>query len=287
MKLNFNTFSSHLIFHPFDARTKKERITALIISIACGVFSLGLIHAACLIKRCICPVKNELKIKILLKHLRDVTLIALQHLRFDAQNVKVDFDNLINKANKNNALEIGDDLTQLFRKYNVTHWITEDAEAIAHYGNLFRMEVSRLGKIRIAQLESENAKLEKKQIESNSTVQHLMNNLLSVTLIALDQVTHPAGKIFFLQKHGEPFLADEKYPEKLEAFKNNAKAAIASIDEKKGDWEKDTSDFYNIMFVTDKLLYIKDAVSPEMRQSIEAAQKALGDYCWNHAQWKK
>lgn len=286
MKLNFNTFTSHLIFHPFDAKTKKERITALIISIACGVFSLGLIHAACLIKRCIYPVKNELKIKILLKDLRDVTLIALQHLRIDTQNVKVDFDNLIKKVNENNALEIGDDLTQIFRKYNVTHWITEDAEAIAHYGNLFRMEVTRLGKVRVAKLEAEKAKLEKKQIESYSPVQVLMNNLLSEILIALDQVTHPAGKVFFLKKLGEPFLADKKYPEKLEAFKNNAKGAIASVDEKKSDWVEDTCNFYNIMFVMDKLLDVKDAVTPEMRQRIEAAKKSLGDYCWKHTKWK-
>jgi hypothetical protein len=287
MKLNFNNFTSHLIFHPFDAATKKDRVIALVISIATVIFSLGLVHAACLIKRCIYPVNVEIKFKRLLKDLRDVTLIALQHLKIESQSVKADFDSLINKANENNALEIGDGLTQLFRKYNVTNWITEDAEAIAHYGNLFRMEVTRLEKNRVAELEAAKAKLEKKQIESYSTVQVLMNNLLSEILIALDQVTHPAGKVFFLKKLGEPFLADEKYPEKLEAFKNNAKGAIASVDEKKSDWVEDTCNFYNIMFVMDKLLDVKGAVTPEMRQRIEAAQKALGDYCWKHTKWKK
>jgi hypothetical protein len=47
MEVNFTNFFSHLIFHPTDAKTEKDRKIALAASIALGIFSAGLIHLVC------------------------------------------------------------------------------------------------------------------------------------------------------------------------------------------------------------------------------------------------
>ncbi len=50
VRLTLQNFFSYLIFHPFEADTKKDRAAALIASIACGVFSIGICHAVCAIR---------------------------------------------------------------------------------------------------------------------------------------------------------------------------------------------------------------------------------------------
>ena len=50
MRLTGENFISHLIFHPFDAETKSDKMLALAASIACGIFSLGICHIACAIR---------------------------------------------------------------------------------------------------------------------------------------------------------------------------------------------------------------------------------------------
>ncbi len=51
MKLTLKTFFSDLIFHPSQADTKRDKAISLIATIACGVFSLGICHLVCAIKR--------------------------------------------------------------------------------------------------------------------------------------------------------------------------------------------------------------------------------------------
>lgn len=52
MRLTVDNFFSHLIFHPFDAHTKKDKVIALVASIACGIFSIGICHVICAIRNC-------------------------------------------------------------------------------------------------------------------------------------------------------------------------------------------------------------------------------------------
>ncbi|MBN9376827.1 MAG: hypothetical protein BGO14_01510 [Chlamydiales bacterium 38-26] len=56
MKLTVQSFFSRLIFHPMEAETKKDKSKALVASIACGIFTLGICHA-------VCAVKNYFKVK--------------------------------------------------------------------------------------------------------------------------------------------------------------------------------------------------------------------------------
>ena len=53
MKLTSQNFFSHLIFHPFDTSKKSDQAIALVASIACGIFSLGICHAVCAIRQCV------------------------------------------------------------------------------------------------------------------------------------------------------------------------------------------------------------------------------------------
>lgn len=50
MRLTFENFFSHLIFYPCEADTKIDRAIALVASIACGIFSIGICHAVCAIR---------------------------------------------------------------------------------------------------------------------------------------------------------------------------------------------------------------------------------------------
>lgn len=52
MELTVNNFFSHLIFHPYAASTKKERVIAAMISIALCIFG-GLIHLFCALRNCL------------------------------------------------------------------------------------------------------------------------------------------------------------------------------------------------------------------------------------------
>lgn len=47
MRLTLSNYCTHLIFYPFDADTKQERIIALVASIACGILTVGICHAVC------------------------------------------------------------------------------------------------------------------------------------------------------------------------------------------------------------------------------------------------
>ena len=51
MKLTLESFFSHLILHPWEADTKKDKKNALVASIACGIFTLGICHAVCAVKK--------------------------------------------------------------------------------------------------------------------------------------------------------------------------------------------------------------------------------------------
>ena len=51
MQLSFENFFSHLILYPFEANSKKDKTIALVASIACGIFSLGICHGLCAIIR--------------------------------------------------------------------------------------------------------------------------------------------------------------------------------------------------------------------------------------------
>lgn len=50
MRLTVENFFSCLIFHPFKADDKKDMAIALVASIACAVFSIGICHAVCAIR---------------------------------------------------------------------------------------------------------------------------------------------------------------------------------------------------------------------------------------------
>lgn len=52
MKLTLDNFFSHLIFHPNDADTEKDRFIAKVASIGCAIFSIGICHAICAIRNC-------------------------------------------------------------------------------------------------------------------------------------------------------------------------------------------------------------------------------------------
>lgn len=52
MRLTLENFFTHLIFCPCKADSVKDGMTALVASIACGVFSLGMCHVVCLIRNC-------------------------------------------------------------------------------------------------------------------------------------------------------------------------------------------------------------------------------------------
>ncbi len=47
MRLTTDNFFNHLIFHPFEAKTSKEKVIALIASATCAFFTLGLCHVLC------------------------------------------------------------------------------------------------------------------------------------------------------------------------------------------------------------------------------------------------
>lgn len=64
IKLTLKNFFSDLVFHPFNADNKKDRIIAFVASFACGVFSLGLCHAVCAIARC-CIYKSPIEANFL------------------------------------------------------------------------------------------------------------------------------------------------------------------------------------------------------------------------------
>jgi hypothetical protein len=51
MKLSLKNLFPHLILNPLKAEKKKNKVIALITSMACGVFSLGICHAACAIRQ--------------------------------------------------------------------------------------------------------------------------------------------------------------------------------------------------------------------------------------------
>lgn len=264
MKLNFNNFTSHLIFHPFDAATKKDRVIALVISIATAIFSLGLVHAACLIKRCFQSQKTNSKPKIerLANDLKNRTIQAFNNLRLDAQviqNFKNDFEQLMDKLDRKTMhvdLEIG--LRTIYQKVQVTNWNTEDAEAIAISRNALLKEVDK----------------------SESKLQSLMTQLLIEVLYGLDHVQHGAGKVFFLKQHGEPDLEEEKYPELRESLKNRVMAQIQKTDEASTSWNDNCTVFYNMMFTKDRLINVRGALTSEISDRIKNANKLLGDYAW-------
>ena len=51
MKLTLESFFSQLILHPWEAETNKDKKNALVASIACGIFTLGICHAVCAVKK--------------------------------------------------------------------------------------------------------------------------------------------------------------------------------------------------------------------------------------------
>jgi archaemetzincin len=73
MRLTLDNFCSFLAFHPLKTDTKKGKAIAVVATVALGVFTLGLFHAECAIKRCFthAPTKNPKVAKIAAKILQD------------------------------------------------------------------------------------------------------------------------------------------------------------------------------------------------------------------------
>lgn len=53
MKLTVDNFFSDLIFHPWDADSRKDQAKAWVSTLALGILSFGICHAICAIRRCI------------------------------------------------------------------------------------------------------------------------------------------------------------------------------------------------------------------------------------------